>query len=341
MSARKILPIAELRVFVPFVVLLAWIIATICQATPAIQISNQKQVALSLVMYTGDYDDALPASNSLCLSGNEPSICPEYQVGGFIADSAQILGDAQGQKVAGLNSSLSYRYWTYLIAAYKKNYGDFLNPKADGAFTPKLSQAAPPCLTPGMCVGTGFGGQDSFASNNVWGLSRPDGKGIRSVTSIERVAQMISLTEARFYVAAPDLFNQSGTYTDAAAGAAKITCYSLKDPTRILRPKPVTPDQCRQLQEEELQSSFVPGDSEHLPYQSYWKNLGNSNYAYSKGEEGPLKKGNEEQAFAKVSAWTKLNCSFMDGHVKAVEVKQVVGSICNWIDTSEGHPGCH
>jgi prepilin-type processing-associated H-X9-DG protein len=220
----------------------------------------------------------------------------------------------------------------FLLQPYTKSYEVFRCPSNPDAFYPGDGHNAPVASgdanyanAPGA-KGAFYGGQNSYGHNDAY--MSPAGK-FNDPTSgapltvanadIKRPASVILITDATYYGVCFDAANESGL-TD----------------TSKFSPSPVN------------WATAIPGgtgtgelglhDSEGSQYRSYWKNIGNSKWSYNLGTT------NAADALKNIPLRHQglINCQFVDGHVKAIPYKKVIGDVCLWTTDIDGpHPACN
>ncbi len=307
---KRAFTLIELLVVIAIIAILAAILFPVfAQAKQAAKkttsVSNLKQLGTATMMYAADADDYYYPHRFNCRdSGNAFTTCS-----GYLDANGNRTGDAMH-----LSGGAEFRYyWVYLLQPYIKNYGITKSPGNSDAFIPGAA-SAPACSGQG-CVGTGYGGENSYGHNDAYlspagafadPLGNPQAV---NGTSVPRVASTIMVAEGSYYGAVPDIANQSG-YTQLA-----------------------------NLNGTEL--SFI--NSQGGQYKFYWKNIGGANWSFTGGESGPLALGNEAAAIAKIK--NRFNgvipVQFADGHAKAMPFQRVIGDICLWTTDADGaHPNC-
>ncbi len=327
-SKMKAFTLIELLVVIAIIAILAAILFPVFaqareKARQASCLSNTKQMALASMMYVQDYDEQFYAHRYNCYAPGttSPRIdCPQYLNGdGTLKPEASMLT---------LGKSAQRYYWVYLLQPYIKSYDLFKCPSAPNAFVPGAA-SAPNCTGLG-CTGTGYGGQNSYGHNDAW--MSPSGSAFNdaasggpkavSVASVPRPASIILLTDATYYGVVPDVTNESGLLDTSKFASAD----ELKTVTDLVA----------------AQSGANTGQ-----YESYWKNIGNANWSYSGGNSGPLAKGATGMPQSAITLGQGrhaglVNCTFADGHSKAIQYKRVIGDICLWSTELEGaHPNCN
>lgn len=305
-TMKRAFTLIELLVVISIIAILAAILFPVfaqakLQAKKAADLSNIKQHATAMFIYTNDSDDVLVTPQDPCLSITDTlTTCSVYAT-----QSAGLSGPA-----------LEYEFWMYKLQPYIKNYQIFKSPVFAEAFTSDNVQNAHVFAAP-EAIGSDWGGQNSYAYNSFF-LSPANGVGANwllynpiSSTSSPRVSSTFLFVNGGFHIAAPDVLNLSG-YT-------AITHLT-------------TPDG-------QSEANYMTGNGSIAPYAtSYWENVGGSDYTYQGDPSGyaatAIIKGPALYA-------GKLNASFLDGHAKTLNYQQAVGDICFWsVDMDGAHPLC-
>lgn len=319
---RKAFTLIELLVVIAIIAILAAILFPVfAQAKQAAKkssdLSNLSQIGIATKLYLTDFDDAYYPHRINCKnSGGTFVTCPGYLDGnGNVITDAKHLG-------AG---ALDRYYYVYLLQPYTKNFGVFVNTGGTGKFKPGDQTLAPACTALG-CTGNGYGGQNSYGHNDTylspaapWNGSSVGGPSAPvNETNIQRPTNTIVLVDGTYYGAAFDVRNESG-YTNPAHLNGNELAYV----------------------------QGIEGSSNIGQYESYWKNIGNSNWSYSGGDTGPLAQGGAGMPLAannKVSGlWGggQINAQFADTHSKALPFAKVIGDVCYWTTDADGqHPAC-
>ena len=284
-------------------VLVPALAAARAKSGPTTCLQNLHQISTAAQQYTQDYDQKLFAHRFNCNNGGVGAtvVCPGYLNNGTrTADSANLSGGAEFRY-----------YWAYMLRPYVKTYQTFVCPQNPSAFYPGGSNTIA-FNSPGS-VGVNYGGQNSYGYNNLWlapagSFGAPNGQpGAVSLAAIPRSSNTVLVTDASYYVSAPDVQNQSGLTVTANCSSANCT----------------------------NESAFLT--SQGSQFTSYWKNLGNANWSAS---GGTLTAANA-LPLIKARHNSQLNVLFVDGHLKAKPYAQVVGDICLWTTDAEGaHPNC-
>ncbi|MHB8636224.1 MAG: prepilin-type N-terminal cleavage/methylation domain-containing protein [Fimbriimonadaceae bacterium] len=304
---KKAFTLIELLVVIAIIAILAAILFPVfaqakLQAKKAADLSNIKQQALAMLMYTNDSDDVLVSPSDPCLSpSNALTTCSNY-----------------GTQALGLTgAALDYEFWVYKLQPYVKNFGIFKDTVNPEAFTSDTQNGYHVFNAP-EAVGGDWGGQNSYAYNAFF-LSPAASASANwlnynpiSTTSSPRVSSTFMFTNGGFHIAAPDVLNASG-----------FTVLS-----HLITPNGQT------------EANYMTANGSLAPYAtSYWENVGGGDYTYQGDPAGyaatAVMKG--QSLFA-----AKLNTSFLDGHAKTFAYGQAVGDICFWSVDQEGtHPFCN
>ena len=273
-------------------------------------LSNLNQMGKATIMYVQDYDETFYPHRWNCqptASGAAGGICPEY------------VGNPAASKFSG--GSEQRLYWMFLLQPYVKNYqvfGDTSNPMAFYANSgPTLTCAA------AGCVGTNYGGQNSYGHNDAWmapaqAFNGSTNVAVVSLAAIPRPSGTILVTDASYYGVVPDLNNESGQLQVA-------NC--------------VNGNNCA------VELAYI--NNQGAQYKSYWKNIGNANWSYSQGDSGPLAAGASGMPQAAINLGKarhndQVDVQFVDGHTKAIPYNRVIGDVCLWTTDAEGaHPKCN
>ena len=308
---RKAFTLIELLVVIAIIAILAAILFPVfAQAKEAAKktnsVSNLKQMGTSTFMYISDFDDNYYPHRFNCRNAANAAItCPQYlDASNNLVPEAKMLSGGAEQRY----------YWVYLLQPYTKNYGIFKSPSNPNAFVPGAA-SAPVCAGAG-CVGTGYGGQNSYGHNDAWmspAGSFADGSGNPATiggTSVPRVASTVLVTDASYYGVVPDVTNESGLTVTANLNGNEL--------------------------------AFL--NTQGAQYKFYWKNISNANWSYTGGESGPLATGNSAKtiALAKTRYGGQVPVQFVDGHAKALPYNKLVGDVCLWTTDQDGaHPNCN
>ena len=310
---KKAFTLIELLVVIAIIAILAAILFPVfAQAKEAAKktqsLSNLKQIGTSSLLYIGDTDDVFYPHRLNCganpTTGAPTQTCQEYLNG------AALKPDAPDQ--SSVTSPVNQRlYWVYMLQPYTKNYQLFVDPSAPATFYPGGKNQVTTKSGRGAQNGFNYGGQNSYAHNDVYmsPAGGTDGTSLVPVppsqTAVPRIASTILVTEGGYYGAAPDITNESG-WTDTS----KLNGTESASPLWTV----------------------------NTSYPHYWQNLGNSGYSLNNGSPVDL-----NDAKTKVAALHggKINIQWTDGHAKSLDYKAVAGNICYWTtDTDGAHPNC-
>lgn len=310
---RKAFTLIELLVVIAIIAILAAILFPVfAQAKEAAKksacISNLNQLGKATMMYLSDWDGSYYPHRFNCKdSGGNFAVCGQYSDG-----NGGLLPPAQ--KFSG--GSEDRYYWMFMLQPYTKNYDVFIDPAKPDAFNP-FRGASQTCTGAG-CVGTEYGGENSYGHNDAYlspagAFADPNGQPATVTESqVPRPANIVMITDASYYGAAFDVYNESG-----------LTDMSKLNGTE--------------------QAYF---DSQGAQYRYYWKNIGNAAWSYNKGENGKYAKSAPGMPGLAITDGKKrhggvLAAQFADGHTKAVPYEQLVGNICLWTTDADGtHPIC-
>jgi prepilin-type N-terminal cleavage/methylation domain-containing protein/prepilin-type processing-associated H-X9-DG protein len=256
--------------------------------------SNMKQMGIATMQYSQEYDEQLYAHRYV---GTNPLM----QSNGGPYDDVTIDGDAPKRV-----------FWISLLQPYLKSYDVFRCPSNPSAWV----GGSPNTLNAPGAKGRGYGGQNSYAHNDMWlspAGSYNGGTGTISVSlaSIPRPSSIINIVDGSYYGAAPDVRNDTGFLKNANTTG------------------PIT------------DAAYVLAQGGDSRYQNYWKNIGNS--VWSASPTTPT--DTSPTAAASLAAMPRhletVNCLFADGHVKSMRVAEVVGNICLWATDLNGpHDAC-
>jgi prepilin-type N-terminal cleavage/methylation domain-containing protein/prepilin-type processing-associated H-X9-DG protein len=267
-------------------------------------ISNLKQLGTATAMYNQDYDEQFYPHRFNCPGPGAGSMCPQY------------VGNSDAAKFSG-GSEFRY-YWIFMLQPYVKNYQVFACPSNPNAFTP-TSGGAPNCTGAG-CVGTAYGGQNSYGHNDMYLSPAGAFQGANgqpqsvSLSAVPRVASTIIITDATYYGAAFDA-NPVGSVNSSGVQAT-ANCVNGTD--------------CAV----ELKFATDQGGQ----YNKYWENIGNANWSYG----GGTLTGAQAVLLGRQRHSDQINVQFVDGHAKSLPYNRVVGDVCLWTTDQDGpHPKCN
>jgi prepilin-type N-terminal cleavage/methylation domain-containing protein/prepilin-type processing-associated H-X9-DG protein len=224
---------------------------------------------------------------------------------------------AQYPQISG--AAADKTFWITMLQPYVKNYGVFKCPDTPngwtGANTDGVQCGGGPNNTALGCGGVGYGGENSYGHNDAWlspagAFAGPNSTPQAvSLAAIPRPASTIEITDATYYGVAPDVCGQSTVGGTAGSFGGHYNG-----------------QEC----------AFVT--SEGGQYPQYWMNLGNSNWSWSNAAVTAA----AAPALIQQRHQARINCQFVDGHVKAISWSTVVGDVCYWTTDQDGpHPNCN
>lgn len=329
---KKAFTLIELLVVIAIIAILAAILFPVfAQAKQAAKktqdLSNLKQIGTSTLIYINDYDDTLYAHRYNCylngVSGTR-GICGQYLTTGVVTPSgsfnaANLVSEAKHLDV----NSAQRHYWVYMLQPYTKSYPLFKNPGASSKFIPGDASAAlcggATNVAASGCVGTGYGGQNSYGHNDFF-LSPAqafNGSGAFTPvaitnTQVANVASTIMIIDATYYGTGPDVWNMSGKFQEN-----KFSGTELAD----LR-------------------SFIASQSgsNTNQYENYWRNM-SVNYQFDAAPtilgatSNQTANADVQKALTAGASFFggKLNAQFVDGHAKSVNYADAIGNPCLWV----------
>ena len=323
--------------------------ATVCA-------SNLKQIGLASEMYIKDYDGSMFPHRFNNAGGD---------------DTNPLINQANGQLIEGSDSanaadSSAKTFWISMLQPYTGSYKVFLCPDNQNGWTVTNTDGSTCGGAPtgtaanaavAGCSGTGYGGENSYGHNDLW-LS-PAGSFTSATSkaplvvkesSVKRSDSIISVIDASYYGAAPDISNQSGLLVTGFAPNALFPAGQTYTPGAYTKTAACgNSDGC-----------FAANQGPQ--YQNYWANIGGADWSWGGGVQGSY----NGTSFSATNATTGLtgaqqaiadaqsrhngyaNALFVDGHVKALKVEDAVGNICNWavdytvpaLGYTSSHPFC-
>ncbi|MBI1334946.1 MAG: prepilin-type N-terminal cleavage/methylation domain-containing protein [Armatimonadetes bacterium] len=124
---KKAFTLIELLVVIAIIAILAAILFPVfaqakAAAKKAASISNQKQIGLSIIMYSADYDDVYPRNDD-CQPGS--SLNPDLNSNPFNANGAGCTG------AGPYYYRMNHYAWQKWVMPYVKNFGLFVHPAID------------------------------------------------------------------------------------------------------------------------------------------------------------------------------------------------------------------
>lgn len=268
-----------------------------------------KKLGTAAVLYLGDSDDMYFPAAQACKVNGVPVSCPQYYVKGSVRPEALKLN----------NDSNTHYYWIFLIGPYLDSYKVY-NPNNGQAFWPG-GQNQHLFMAPGA-RGMNVGGQNSYGYNALWLAPQGSWEGRRlgpvGSANLSRPAEIITFINSTFYVAAPDVTNESGTFTEGydEKGRALGDLWNGR--------------------EADLAKAEDPN------YLHYWKNLGGSDW--SSGYEirkGPMDPQVALHKIGSLHPGRIVHAGAADTHVMRIPAQEAAGNICKWTSDLEGlHPRC-
>ncbi len=313
----------ELLVVIAIIAILAAILFPVFaqareKARSASCLSNMKQIGLATMQYVQDFDESYYPHRFNCNDGTgngaANQVCPQYTLAdlNFLA--------------AGAEKRL---YFVYLLQPYAKNFAMFRCPSNVDAFYPGDGSGIVVSGQPGFfnapgAVGSHYGGQNSYAHNDAWmSPAQPfaGGTNVATITEadIKRPAGIILISEGTYYGGAPDVNTSKGTNGESGL---------IVDPTK-----------CSNGVDCSVELAYF--NAQGGQYKNYWKNIGNSKWS---SREGATDGSNTADALKDGPTRHNgiINCQFVDGHVKGIPYKRVIGDICLWTTDREGpHSQCN
>jgi len=324
---RKAFTLIELLVVIAIIAILAAILFPVFARAKAAakkisDLSNLKQLGTASLMYYTDSDDVLFGHRWNCNysgGGGAADICHEY-----MNDSSNPAAGLRPEALILDPATSAKRYfWAYMLYPYTKNYQIYRDPaNTVSAFAP--GDPAGNAFTynfPGVAVGKGYGGENSYGHNDAYlSPGQPFGGGAATAISygaIPRVASTIMMTDATYYGAGTDILNDSGFTVLANLNGNEL--------------------------------AYMTTNGGQYPY--YWGNIGGGTWVRDANNGTGSIPGSGTHLPAAYAALLvnegkqlhsgQVNNQFADGHAKSLPYQKVVGDICLWTTDAEGaHPNC-
>ena len=236
--------------------------------------SNLKQIGLASMQYAQDYDESLYPHRFNATGKN-----PFLQANGGQFTTAQITGTAQ-DKI----------FWVSLLQPYIKSYQVFVCPSNPNGWY----GAGPDDCAAAGCGGKGYGGQNSYAHNDLLSPSDAFNGGAGplpiKLAQIQNVATTAAVVDGTYYGAFPNMTTGTGNV--------------------IVNNGSSTP----------LAFATALGSQ----YPSYYGNIGNNKWSYN----GGTFQDNETRGSQRHMGM--VNTLYADGHVKAVRTEKITNDLCQW-----------
>lgn len=337
MHKRRAFTLIELLVVIAIIAILAAILFPVFaqareKARMATCASNLRQIALASLQYTQDYDECYYAHRDNCPGPSASAYCTQYSSFG----QSQTPGFDPVGGPASDGSSERF-YYMYKLYPYIKTFNVFICPSNPNAWLFKAQSPAPAgynssCQSSG-CSGVGYGGENSYGHNDLWlspaaSFNGGPTPGPVNQSQISSPANVVMLCDATYYGVAPDVCNHTGG------------------------------------------SSFNSNDcsysqSQGKQYEYYFANIGNAHWSWqasgdtapsgsypgtsgtlgSNGSFGSVGTGIGQAILDAGSRHqNNVNCQFVDGHVKAMNVNKLITSPCYWVTqatNAPAHPECN
>ncbi len=325
--SKKAFTLIELLVVIAIIAILAAILFPVFARAKAAakkisDLNNAKQIGTATMIYLQDYDDVLYGHRWNCNysgGGGAADVCHEYLTdpsnpASPLVPEAQILDPA--------NSAKRY-FWAYMLFPYTKNYGLYKDPAATiTTFAPGDKAGSGYVYNfPGVAVGAGYGGQNSYGHNDAYlSPGQPFGGGTATAinsSQIARVASTIMLCDATYYGSGPDILNDSGFTVASHLNGNELAYMTLNGGQYPYYWGNVGGGTW--VRDANNGTGAIPGAGAHLP-PAYAAFLVNEGLQLHSGQ---------------------VNCQFADGHAKSMPYSKTVGDICFWTTDADGpHPAC-
>jgi len=301
-ASKKGFTLIELLVVIAIIAILAAILFPVFakvreKARQTSCLSNLRQIGLASIQYMEDYDETYYPHRF----NNDPSNLSQFDT---------------TTASAGSTLSPTITFWITLLQPYTKSYQVFECPSNPNAWVGAEPIADGYCggsLAKNAAVGCGdygYGGENSYGHNDTW-MSPAGSFGVAgappvsvSDASVTRPTDTVMVTDSTYYGVGPDLNGSSGTQPNYdGATAASSANYAT-----------------------ELATDKAFQNAEGAQYASYWGNVGNNTFSYSK-TAGTIV-ANEANGTPRHTNF--INVQFVDGHTKAIRYSQLISNICYW-----------
>ncbi|BCM89611.1 hypothetical protein IAD21_01458 [Abditibacteriota bacterium] len=238
--------------------------------------SNLKQIGLASMQYAQDYDESLYPHRFNATGRN-----PFLTANGGSYSTTDITGTAQ-DKI----------FWISLLQPYIKSYQVFVCPSNPNGWT----GAGPDDCAATGCGGKGYGGQNSYAHNDLLSPSDAFNGGAGplpiKLAQIQNVATTVAVLDGTYYGAFPNMTTGVGNVVVTSNGSAST-------PTAF-------------------------ASALGAQYVSYFGNIGNNKWSYN----GGVFLDNETKGAQRHMGM--VNVLYADGHVKAVRTEKITNDLCQW-----------
>jgi len=287
-QARNAFTLIELLVVIAIIAILAAILFPVFarareNARKSSCQSNLKQIGLASAQYTQDYDESLYPHRF----NSTPN--PLMQQNGGPIDNALITGSAQ-KKI----------FWISLLQPYAKSLQVFQCPSNPQGF---VGGGPLDCEAAG-CGGQGYGGQNSYAHNDLLSPADSFNGGVGplpiKLAQLQRVASTVAVVDGSYYGAMPNPAGALPSNSNVVFGGAATTA-----------------------------AGFEAAVGSQYPY--YYGNIGNNLMSYNPantGGTGTAVIDNETAGSQRHMGF--VNALYADGHVKAQRVETISNDFCAW-----------
>jgi prepilin-type N-terminal cleavage/methylation domain-containing protein/prepilin-type processing-associated H-X9-DG protein len=278
--------------------------------------SNLKQIGLASLQYQEDYDEHFYAHRYNCTGE-----CAGYAN----IPSSDVPQDAYAQ---------ARFFYPFILYPYTSNFQIWVDPSnpngwvghnpagtnCGGVDNATAVGGTDPNKGISGCGGRDYGGENSYGHNDAFLSPAGNFSDVASnqpaavaLSQVTRPTSTIMLTDATYYGANFDVNNGSGftlTYN---------TSYAIGSPDQT------------------ADSAFFANQSgSHAgQYENYWKNLGLGQWSWGTPTSSDVTNANTA-GVNQINNIGKLhqgmlNCQFVDGHVKAIPFRRVIGDVCLWV----------